>query len=398
MQEAKLPFTFWRSAQLVDGASTSTLVKVGIDLGGNGSAPLPLGFKQSKKVVRVDILIIGIACLALSFVMLAFSAFIIRYSMWAHYNASHEPNARLIDDVPLRAFTYGELEVATGGFVEELELGRGSFGTVFKGILSDGKKPIAVKRLDQRLVADQGEEEFRNEMRSIGRIHHRNLVRLLGYCHEGSNRLLVFEYMSKGTLADYLFKSETKPNWDERINIALNIARGIRYLHEECESRIIHCDINPNNILMDEYGSPKISDFGLAKLLMSDHSRTVTGIRGTRGNVAPEWHKNLPITVKADAYSFGIVFLVIVCCRRSTDINAPEDEAILAEWVYNCFKANEVLKLVPEEVEEQTLERMIKIGLWCIEKEPAVRPSMKEVVQMLECTTYIPVPPCAARS
>ncbi|KAB1220870.1 G-type lectin S-receptor-like serine/threonine-protein kinase RLK1 [Morella rubra] len=144
-----------------------------------------------------------------------------------------------------------------------------------------------------------------------------------------------FEYMSQGTLADYLFKSKIKPNWEERIKIALNIARGIRYLHEECEIRIIHCDINPNNILMDEYGSPKISDFGLAKLLMSDHSRTVTGIRGTRGYVAPEWHKNLPITVKADVYSFGIVFLVI---------------------------ANEVPMLAPEEVEEQTLERMINRG------------------------------------
>lgn len=158
----------------------------------------------------------------------------------------------------------------------------------------------------------EGEVEFRNEMRSIGRIHHRNLVRMVGYCNDGSNRLLVYEYMSNGTLSKYLFESQIAPNWVERVKIALNIAQGILYLHEECESQIIHCDINPNNILMDEFGCAKIADFGLAKLLMPDHSRTLTGVRGTRGYVAPEWHKNLPITVKVDVYSFGIVLLVII--------------------------------------------------------------------------------------
>lgn len=168
-------------------------------------------------------------------------------------------------------------------------------------------------------------------------------------------------------------------------------------MHEECESQIIHCDINPNNILMDEFGCAKIANFGLAKLLMPDNSRTLTGIRGTRGYVAPEWHKNLPITVKVDVYSFGIVLLVIICCRRSLDINVPEDEIILVDWVTR--KANEVLKLVPEEVVDvQSLERMIRIGLWCVEEEPTVRPAMKKVVQMLEGTMHVPIPPCARSS
>ncbi|KAF4377016.1 hypothetical protein G4B88_027655 [Cannabis sativa] len=165
----------------------------------------------------------------------------------------------------------------------------GSFGTVFKGtlIFPDGERAIAAKRLEK--VAVEGEVEFLNEMRSIGRTHHKNLVRLLGYCHENSNRLLVYDYMSHGSLSNFLFKSETKPHWNDRVKIALGIARGILYLHEDCENKIIHCDINPNNILIDENRDAKIADFGLAKLLMPDQTRTHTGIRGTRGFVAPEW-------------------------------------------------------------------------------------------------------------
>ncbi|KAG2665643.1 hypothetical protein I3760_15G017600 [Carya illinoinensis] len=392
-KKQKLPLTFGRRTQQEAGNPT-TLVKVGMDSGRNGTMDPK---EARKKVLRMDILVSGVACLSFALIVLAFSTFLIfRYRRWAYKKILYKANDQgLIDDVSLRAFTYNELKVATNGFVEKL--GRGSFGTVFKGTLSE-QRIIAVKRLEK--VVAEGELEFRNEMRSIGRTHHRNLVRLLGYCHDGSNRLLVYEYMSNGTLSDYLFKSQLNPNWEERINIVLHIARGIVYLHEECETQIIHCDINPNNILMDEYGHAKIADFGLAKLLMPDHSRTLTGIRGTRGYVAPEWHKNLPITAKVDVYSFGIVLLVIICCRRSIDVNVPESEVVLIDWVYDCFTANDVCKLVPKEevVDKQSLERMVKIGLWCIEEEPVVRPSMKKVLQMLEGNVDVPIPPCTRSS
>jgi hypothetical protein len=393
-RKLKLPLTFWRTNLQVGGYSTAAFVKFGSGI--DGMVPKDI---ESKKILRMDILIIGVACLAFALILLAFFAILIcRLRIWTYKRClSHETATEgiLMEDVSLRAFTYSELEVATNGFVEQL--GRGSFGTVFKGTLSNGQRTIAVKRLEK--VMAEGEEEFKNEMRSIGRTHHKNLVRLLGYCHDGSNRLLVYEYMSNGTLADYLFKSQVKPNWEERIKIIFNIARGILYLHEECETQIIHCDINPNNILMDENGCAKISDFGLAKLLMPDHSKTHTGIRGTRGYVAPEWLKNLPITVKADVYSFGIVFLVTICCRRSIDhINAPQDEVVLVDWVYDCFKSNGLCKLVPEEVNAESLERMVRIGLWCIEEEPAARPSIKKVIHMLEGAVEIPIPPCARSS
>ncbi|KAG6673978.1 hypothetical protein I3842_15G019000 [Carya illinoinensis] len=358
-KKQKLPLTLGRrTSQQEDGKpSPRMLVKVGMD-----------------SVLRMDILVIGLACLSFALTVLAFSAFLIfRYRLWAYKKIPYKSNDQgLIEDVSLRAFTYNELEVVTSGFSEPLC--SGSFGTVFKGTLPE-QRTIAIKRLDLKVVAEVQEMEFLNEMRSIGRIHHRNLVRLLGYCHDGSNRLLVYDYMSNGTLSSYLFKSQLKPNWEERINIALNIARGLLYLHEECETQIIHCDLKPNNILIDDI--PELS---------------LSLLEGQEG-ILPEWHMDLPITVKADFYSFGIVFFVIICCRKRLDNDAPEEEAILVKWVKDCFKANEVSKLVPEEVDQQSLERMIKIGLWCIEEDPAARPSMKKVIQMFEGIVEILEPP-----
>ncbi|QHO51307.1 uncharacterized protein DS421_1g29750 [Arachis hypogaea] len=275
----------------------------------------------------------------------------------------------LNEEVALRRFSYTELKRATNGFKQEL--GKGSFGAVYKGVLykaGRSRRFIAVKRLE-KLVED-GEREFQAEVRAIGKTHHRNLVRLLGFCAEGPKRLLVYEYMSNGSLGKLLFGDERLPDWDERVRIALDIARGILYLHEECEAPIIHCDIKPQNILMDEFWTAKISDFGLAKLLMPDQTRTFTGVRGTRGYLAPEWNRNTPITVKADIYSYGIVLLE------------------------TCFVAGEVHKLVHwEEVDKNVVENMVKVALWCIQHEPVLRPSMKSVVLMLEGVTDVPVPP-----
>ncbi|XP_057987124.1 G-type lectin S-receptor-like serine/threonine-protein kinase LECRK3 isoform X2 [Hevea brasiliensis] len=384
-KKQKLPLRFGKRD--LDGVSTVALMKVG----DGGLTTIPTESKQPS----TGILIGGVACLTFSFLVLATSGVLIFRHRASEYKATHnEPDTELASDVTLRSFTYEELERATNGFNERL--GRGAFGTVFKGALSNGQTAIAVKRLEK--MESEGEPEFLNEMRSIGRTHHRNLVRLLGYCHDKTNRLLVYEYMRNGSLTQFLIKSGTKPSWGDRIRIALEIARGILYLHEECEAQIIHCDINPNNILMDEHMHAKISDFGLAKLLMPDQSRTITDImRGTRGYVAPEWHKNQPITVKADVYSFGIVFLEIMCCRRNVAANVPENEAILVDWVSSCFEENELHKLVSaEEVDEQTFQRMVCIGLWCIQEDPSVRPSMKKVVLMLEGFAEIPIPPSPA--
>ncbi|XP_071916126.1 G-type lectin S-receptor-like serine/threonine-protein kinase LECRK3 [Coffea arabica] len=311
--------------------------------------------------------------------------------VWAYKLVSQFRNAEFVENVAPRAFTFAELEQATNEFREEL--GRGAFGAVYKGILPDCEKVVAVKKLEKVLA--EGEKEFQNEITVIGKTHHRNLVRLLGYCLDGAKRLLVYEYMSNGSLADVLLKPENHPSWDERIKIARDIARGVLYLHEECETQIIHCDIKPQNILMDENRCPKISDFGLAKLLKRDQTRTYTTFRGTKGYVAPEWYRKMPVTVKADVYSFGIVLLEIICCRKSLDWSFSEDQAVLEDWAYQCFKAGELYKLVGDQevVDMRKLERMMKIALWCIQDEPALRPSMKKVLLMLEGTVDIPDPP-----
>nr|XP_009765718.1 PREDICTED: G-type lectin S-receptor-like serine/threonine-protein kinase RLK1 isoform X1 [Nicotiana sylvestris]XP_009765719.1 PREDICTED: G-type lectin S-receptor-like serine/threonine-protein kinase RLK1 isoform X2 [Nicotiana sylvestris]XP_009765720.1 PREDICTED: G-type lectin S-receptor-like serine/threonine-protein kinase RLK1 isoform X3 [Nicotiana sylvestris] len=370
--------------------SNLALVKVGINVFAEEGLFNQIEETKGEKL-RMDILIAGITLAAFAFLVLGISGFLIhRNHIWTYRKIQESRSVHLCEDVGPRAFSYAELEQATSGFTEEL--GRGAFGTVFKGMLAEDQKVVAVKRLDKELV--EGEKEFQTEMKIIGRTHHRNLVRLLGYCLDGSRRLLVYEYMSNGSLSDILFTPEKQPTWEERCGIARDIARGLLYLHDECDTQIIHCDIKPQNILMDDHFCAKISDFGMAKLLKKDQTRTYTGVRGTRGYVAPEWHRQLPVTVKADVYSFGIVLLELICRRKCVDWSLAEDESILEYWVYSCFEAGELGKLVgDEEVERRQFERMVKISIWCIQDEPSLRPSMKKVLLMLEGTVEIPVPP-----
>ena len=288
----------------------------------------------------------------------------------------------------LQSFSYSELETATNGFQEEL--GRGHFGAVYKGAICEGKKIVAVKRLENPV--EEGERKFQAEMAAVRQTHHKNLVRLLGFCVQSSKKLLVYEFMSKGSLADLLFNLETRPLWRDRVRIALDVARGLLYLHDECEVQIIHCDIKLRNILIDDSWRAKISDFGLAKLLMPNQTGIVAGVRGSRGYMAPEWQNSGLITVKSDVYSFGVVLLEIICCRSNFEVNvSTADEVLLSTWVYNCFVAGEFNKLVEEEVDMITLERMVKIGLLCIQDEANLRPSMKNVILMLEGTMEIPI-------
>ncbi|THG14750.1 G-type lectin S-receptor-like serine/threonine-protein kinase LECRK3 [Camellia sinensis] len=388
-KKQRLPLRFGRR-WLND--SNAAFIKVGESISPNTEG-VPTHSDNPPKKPKKDFLIIGVSLLVFSLMMLAISGVLLyRNHVWAYKKISTKRNVELGVEAALRTFIFAELEQVTNGFNQEL--GRGAFGTVFKGFISDNQKDVAVKRLEK--VLTEGEHEFQTEIRVIGRTHHRNLVRLIGYCLEGPNRLLVYEYMSNGSLADFLFtpENENRPDWDERIGIALHIARGLLYLHEECEPQIIHSDIKPQNILIDGHGCAKICDFGLAKLLKPNQTKTFTMIRGTRGYVAPEWHRKLPVTVKVDVYSFGVLLLEIICCRKCLELSFSEEEAVLEEWVYDCFQTKELGKLVGnEDVDMRKLERMVKVGLWCIQDEPSLRPSMKKVLLMLEGTVDIPIPP-----
>ncbi|XP_021832245.1 G-type lectin S-receptor-like serine/threonine-protein kinase LECRK3 [Prunus avium] len=295
-------------------------------------------------------------------------------------------------DSNLYSFSYRELQEATNGFTEEL--GRGAFGVVYKGTIQIGSGiQVAVKKLN--CVIQDGEKEFKTELRVIGKTHHKNLVCLVGYCDEGQHRLLVYEFLSNGTLAGFLF-ADTKPSWTQRIEIACGVAKGLLYLHEECSTQVIHCDIKPQNILLDDYYTARISDFGLAKLLMLNQSHTHTAIRGTKGYVAPEWFRNMPITAKVDVYSFGVVLLEIICCRRSVDVeNSCEERAILTDWVYDCYREGILDVVLDYEVEAlDDRKKLVMIGIWCIQEDPSLRPTMRKVVQMLEGVVEVHVPPC----
>jgi serine/threonine protein kinase len=296
-------------------------------------------------------------------------------------------------DMNMQNFTYSELERATGGFKEEL--GSGAFGTVYKGVLANEDKPlIAVKKLDK--MAGEGDKEFNTEVKVIGRTNHKNLVQLVGFCNEGQHRLLVYEYMSNGSLANFLF-GDSRPNWYRRMQIAFDIARGLLYLHEECSSQIIHCDIKPQNILLDKSFNARISDFGIAKLLKTDQTKTTTAIRGTKGYVAPEWFKNLPVTTKVDTYSLGILLLELVCCRKNFDIDKKEGQIVLADWAWDCLKEGKLDLLVEDDEEAaedmKTVERFVIVAIWCLQEDPSLRPEMKKVVLMLEGAVQVSIPP-----
>ncbi|XP_044469488.1 G-type lectin S-receptor-like serine/threonine-protein kinase LECRK1 [Mangifera indica] len=382
----RLPLRFGRR-DMGSGSKTFAFIKVGNASSDSNNVP-----GEEKKYLGTS-LIITLSCVfgASIFVVLATCGiFIHRYQAWSYKRIPGNGNFRLCEDVSPISFTFAEIEKLTDGFKEEI--GRGSSGIVYKGTMMHCNKFVAIKKLEKALV--EGEREFLTEIKVIGRTHHKNLVRLLGYSFDGPNKVLVYEYMSNGSLADLLFTPEKQLNWIERMGIARDIARGILYLHDECQTQIIHCDIKPHNVLMDESRCAKIADFGLAKLLKPDQTNTFTGIRGTRGYVAPEWHRNLPITVKADIYSFGVVLLEIICCRRCMDQNFPDDQVVLEDWVYQCFDGGELRQLVGnEEVDLKQLERMVKVALWCILDEPSLRPSMKKVLLMLEGTVEIPIPP-----
>ncbi|XP_043698322.1 putative receptor protein kinase ZmPK1 [Telopea speciosissima] len=304
-----------------------------------------------------------------------------------------------------RKFTYKELRKATKNFKDEL--GRGSSGIVYKGVLRDDRV-VAVKKLGDVI---QGEEEFWAEVTTFGRINHMNLVRMWGFCSGKAQRLLVYEYAENGSLDKHLFSNVSTSNshstsrstsleWKERFRIAIGAAKGLAYLHHECLEWVIHCDVKPENILLDNDFEPKIADFGLAKLSRrggadSEFSR----IRGTKGYMAPEWALNLPITAKVDVYSYGVVLLEIVKgIRLSSWVLGDENVEMtgLTRFIREVKRkiGNEEGFYVEDVVDPQLKGKfnrnqatmMIKIGISCVEEDRSKRPTMDAVVQaLLKC-------------
>ncbi|XP_065039384.1 G-type lectin S-receptor-like serine/threonine-protein kinase At2g19130 [Musa acuminata AAA Group] len=341
--------------------------------------------KNRKKTATIVVgALSGIAAIAVVVLLLA-----LRYRKGATVGASEGVQG------PLIAFDYKLIRKATKGFSEKL--GRGSFGSVFKGELPDSGA-IAVKRLES---VRQGEKQFRMEVSTIGTIHHVNLVRLRGFCCEGDKRLLVYDYMPMGSLESVLFADGREAlDWKKRYGIALGIARGLAYLHEKCRECIIHCDIKPENILLDMDMCPKIADFGMAKLLGREFSRVLTTVRGTIGYLAPEWITGSAITPKADVYSFGLMLHEIVSGSRNTETREEWNRFYFPLWAAIKLQEGDTLCLLDPRLkgkaDEEELSRVCRIACWCIQDLECSRPSMGEVVQQLEGVLDVSIPPIPA--
>ncbi|XP_074369951.1 putative receptor protein kinase ZmPK1 [Apium graveolens] len=288
-------------------------------------------------------------------------------------------------------FTYADLKKASRNFSEEIGIGGG--GIVYKALLPDDRV-AAIKRLNN--TDEQGEAEFLAEVNIIGRLNHMNLIEIWGYCAEAKHRLLVYEYMEHGSLAENLHTSSL--DWEKRYQIAVGTAKGLAYLHDECLEWVLHCDVKPENILLDSDYRPKISDFGLSKLLnrgTNVGNSAFSKIRGTRGYMAPEWVYNLSITSKVDVYSYGIVMLELITGRSPTTTrsalgsndsvgNGGEPRGMMS-WVRE--KTKEGAEIVDPKINGAynigELEVLLKVALQCAEDEKDARPSMSQVVDML---------------
>ncbi|KAF8043224.1 hypothetical protein BT93_A1539 [Corymbia citriodora subsp. variegata] len=293
----------------------------------------------------------------------------------------------------LIAFAFRDLQVAAKNFSEKL--GEGGFGSVFKGTLPDSNH-IAVKKLES---ISQGEKQFRTEVSTIGTIQHVNLVRLRGFCSEGDKRLLVYDFMPNGSLDYHLFhrKDSKTLDWKMRYQIALGTARGLAYLHEKCRDCIIHCDIKPENILLDAKFCPKVADFGLAKLVGRDFSRVLTTMRGTRGYLAPEWISGVAITAKADVYSYGMMLFEFVSGRRNSELFENGAIKFFPTWAASkIVGGGDLLDLLDPNLETnadtEELTRICRVACWCVQDEETRRPSMEQVVQILEGVLDVNLP------
>ncbi|XP_020095464.1 G-type lectin S-receptor-like serine/threonine-protein kinase At2g19130 [Ananas comosus] len=289
-------------------------------------------------------------------------------------------------------FSYGDLRHATKNFSEKL--GSGSFGSVFKGALPDSTQ-VAVKKLEG---SRQGEKQFQAEVLTLGAIQHINLLRLRGFCCERSQRLLVYEFMPHGSLYSVLFKMDSNImlSWNMRYRIVLGIARGLAYLHDKCRECIIHCDIKPGNILLDADFKAKVADFGMAKLVCRDFNRVLTTMRGTIGYLAPEWISGLPISPKVDVYSFGMMLFEIISGRRNSTYFEEGSKYHYPSWAaQKVIEGDEKCLLdsrLGGEADLEEVKRASRVACWCIQDAEMDRPTMEQVVQILEGVLEVNVP------
>ncbi|MBA0800743.1 hypothetical protein Gohar_011161 [Gossypium harknessii] len=293
------------------------------------------------------------------------------------------------NDQNFTVFSYSELKVATRGFSASNKIGEGAFGSVYKGLLTNGSI-VAVKMLSIELESMRGEREFVSEITTLTNLKHENLVTLVGCCVEGAKRFLVYNYMENNSLAQVLLGGEQnriKLRWEARGAILLGVARGLAYLHEEVKPHIVHRDIKASNILLDQNLIPKVSDFGLSRILRDNASHISTHVAGTLGYLAPEYAISGRLTRKTDVYSFGVLLLEIISGQTVVNFDFEHGEHYLVQKAWELYRANRLLQLVDPVLgmnyPEEDAVRYIKVGLLCVQETARFRPEMSTALKML---------------
>ncbi|CAN6232003.1 unnamed protein product [Urochloa humidicola] len=289
-------------------------------------------------------------------------------------------------------YTLKELEAATGMFSDENVIGEGGYGIVYHGVLENGTQ-VAVKNLLNN--RGQAEKEFKVEVEAIGRVRHKNLVRLLGYCAEGNQRMLVYEYVDNGNLEQWLH-GDVGPvsplTWENRMKIILGTAKGLMYLHEGLEPKVVHRDVKSSNILLDKHWNAKLSDFGLAKLLGSERSYVTTRVMGTFGYVAPEYAGTGMLNETSDIYSFGILIMEIISGRVPVDYNRPPGEVNLVDWLKTMVSSRNsdgvVDPKIPKKPSSRAVKKALLVALRCVDPDARKRPRIGHVIHMLEVDDF----------
>ncbi|KAF8106351.1 hypothetical protein N665_0143s0021 [Sinapis alba] len=307
--------------------------------------------------------------------------------LWKREVRKRQQNLKSL--IPLKHYTYAQVKRITKSFAEVV--GRGGFGIVYRGTLYDGRM-VAVKILKD---SKGNGEDFTNEVASMSQTSHHNIVSLLGFCSEGSKRAIIYEFLGNGSLDKFISgKTSINLDWTALYQIALGVARGLDYLHHGCKTRIVHFDIKPQNVLLDENFCPKVSDFGLAKLCEKKESAlSLLDTRGTVGYIAPEMISRVygSVSHKSDVYSYGMLVLEMIGARNKE--KAHQDSAsntssiYFPEWIYRDIELGKPRSLIENEIsneEHELAKKMSLVGLWCIQSSPLDRPPMNRVVEMME--------------
>lgn len=334
-------------------------------------------------------LIIGVSVSAVALVIFAIAM--------ALYLINKIKNMDVIEawelDIGPHRFSYKELKKATKGFRDKGLLGFGGFGKVYKGTLPYSNTQVAVKRISHE--SKQGLREFASEIASIGRLRHRNLVQLLGWCRRRGDLLLVYDFMPNGSLDKYIYDvPKMILTWEQRFKIIKGVASGLLYLHEEWEQTVIHRDVKAGNVLLDAELNGRLGDFGLAKLYEHGSNPATTRVVGTLGYLAPELTRTGKPTTSSDVFAFGALLLEVVCGRRPIEQKALPEELILVDWVWDRWKEGGILEVVDPklrgEYDEIEVVVVLKLGLMCSNNAPTMRPSMKQVVRYLDGEVGLP--------